>query len=234
MRMSLKETKPDYLGHRQRIKAKFEQQGLKGWPDYEVLELLLSYAAPRKDSKTIAKALLSKYRTLVNVLNAEVADLQRIKGIAHHSALFLKLLKDVAVLYAQHELHARNLLSSPQLVYAYLKARLKGEGREEFIVLFVDNRNCLIAVEHLSTGTVTEASVHPRTVVERAFYHQAVGVIIAHNHPGRSLEPSVQDQQLTKKLKGALATVDLHLLDHIIIAGNDYYSFKAHGLSCLN
>lgn len=230
---TLKETKPNYIGHRQRIKTKYEQQGLKGWLDYEVLELLLAYAAPRKDSKPIAKALLSKYKTLVNVLNAGIEDLQTVKGVAHHSALFLKLLKDVAVAYAQHDLQARNLLSSPQLVYAYLKARLKGQSKEEVVLLFVDNRNCLIAVESITSGTVGQASVHPRNVVERALYHHAAGLIIAHNHPGRSLEPSLQDRQLTKTLKAALATVDVGLLDHIIIAGNDYFSFKAHGLSCL-
>ena len=160
--------KPSYLGHRQRIKEKYEKSGIDGWLDYEVLELVLSYAVPRKDTKPIAKELLSRFKTINGVLDSDRKELQSIKEISGHTALFLKLLKDVAILYAENGIHNRNLLSSPQVVHDYLKASLKGAVDEEFKMLFLDSRNQLIAVETFKVGTVNRSVVYPRKVVERA------------------------------------------------------------------
>ncbi|HEX7319410.1 MAG TPA: DNA repair protein RadC [bacterium] len=218
--------KPSYIGHRQRIKEKYEKSGIDGWLDYEVLELALSYAIPRKDTKSIAKELLSRFKTINGVLNADQKNLTPISGISTHTALFLSFLKDVAILYAKNGLHNRDLLASPQVVYDYLKVSLKGAVNEEFKILFLDNMNQLIIVETFKTGTVNRSVVYPRRVVERALYNHAVGVIIAHNHPSGSLQPSQDDRKITKAIKEALKTVDITLLDHIIIGNNDYYSFR--------
>lgn len=218
--------KPDYIGHRQRIKEKYEKSGTEGWLDYEVLELALSYAIPRKDTKTIAKELLSRFKTLNGVLDADRKELQDINGVSKHSSLFLNLLKDISVLYVEKGIHNKDLLSTPQLVYDYLKVSLKGLTDEEFKMLFLDSRNQLIAMETLKTGTVNRSIVFPRKVVESALYHHTVGVIISHNHPAGSLEPSQEDQDMTRAIRKALKTVDIALLDHIIIGGNDYFSFK--------
>ncbi|MBS1258496.1 MAG: hypothetical protein MAG551_01555 [Candidatus Scalindua arabica] len=218
--------KPDYIGHRQRIKEKYEKSGMEGWLDYEVLELVLSYAIPRKDTKTIAKELLSRFKTLNGVLDADRKELQGMNGVSKHSSLFLNLLKDISVLYVEKGIHNKDLLSTPQLVYDYLKVSLKGLTDEEFKMLFLDSRNQLIAMETLKTGTVNRSIVFPRKVVERALYHHSVGVIVAHNHPAGSLEPSQEDQDITMAIREALKTVDIALLDHIIIGGNDYFSFK--------
>ena len=218
--------KPSYLGHRQRIKEKYEKSGIDGWLDYEVLELVLSYAVPRKDTKPIAKELLSRFKTINGVLDSDRKELQTIREISEHTAFFLKLLKDVAILYAENGIHNRNLLSSPQVVHDYLKASLKGAVDEEFKMLFLDSRNQLIAVETFKTGTVNRSVVYPRKVVERALYNHAVGVIIAHNHPAGTLQPSQDDRGVTIAIKEALKTVDITLLDHIIIGNNDYYSFR--------
>ena len=144
--------------------------------------------------------------------------------------MFLSFLKDVAVLYAKNGLHNRDLLASPQVVYDYLKVSLKGAVDEEFKMLFLDNRNQLIAVETFETGTVNRSVVYPRKVVERALYNHASGVIIAHNHPAGTLQPSQDDSTITNAIKTALETVDIVLLDHIIIGGNSYFSFKENGL----
>lgn len=221
-------TRPDYIGHRQRIKEKYEKSGMERWLDYEVLELALSYAIPRKDTKTIAKELLSRFKSLNGVLNADRKELQGINGVSKHSALFLNLLKDISVLYVEKGIHNKDLLSTPQLVYDYLKVSLKGLTDEEFKMLFLDNRNQLIAMETLRTGTVNRSIVFPRKVVERALYHHTVGVIIAHNHPAGSLEPSQEDQDITRAIREALKTVDIALLDHIVIGGNEFFSFKEH------
>lgn len=218
--------KPSYIGHRQRIKEKYEKSGLEGCLDYEVLELVLSYAIPRKDTKPIAKELLARFKSLNAVLDADAKDLETIKGISRHSALFLRLLKDISVLYLEQGIHSRDLLSSPEVVCDYLKVALKGLANEEFKMLFLDNRNQLLAMETLKAGTVNRSVVFPRKVIERALYHHAVGIIIAHNHPAGTLEPSVEDQEVTRMISNALKIVDIKLLDHIIIGGNEYYSFK--------
>ena len=222
--------KPSYIGHRQRIKEKYEKSGIDGWLDYEVLELALSYAIPRKDTKSIAKELLSRFKTINGVLDSDIKELRTINGISNHIALFLNLLKDIAILYLEKGLHNKDLLSSPQVVYDYLKASLKGAVDEEFKTLFLDSRNQLIAVETLKTGTVNRSVIYPRKIVERALYNHAAGVIIAHNHPAGTLQPSQDDNTITNAIKTALETVDIVLLDHIIIGGNGYFSFKANGL----
>ena len=222
----IKSQKPSYIGHRNRIKDKYSKSGINGWHDYEVLELALSYAIPRKDTKSIAKNLLSKFKTMNGVLDADRKDLEVITSISEHTALFLKLLKDVAILYMEKGIHNRDLLSSPQIVYNYLRTALKGAVDEEFKMLFLDSRNQLITIETLKTGTINKSAVYPRKVVERALYNHAVGVIIAHNHPSGALQPSQNDREIAKAIKDALKTVEITLLDHIIIGNNDYFSFK--------
>jgi DNA repair protein RadC len=218
--------RPSYIGHRRRIKKKYEKSGIDGWLDYEVLELVLSYAIPRKDTKPIAKELLSRFKTINGVLDSDRKELQTIREISEHTAFFLKLLKDVAILYMENGIHNRDLLSSPQVVYDYLKVSLKGAVDEEFKMLFLDSRNQLIAVETFKIGTVNRSVVYPRKVVERALYNHAVGVILSHNHPAGTLQPSQDDRGVTIAIKEALKTVDITLLDHIIIGNNDYYSFR--------
>jgi DNA repair protein RadC len=226
----VKTQRPTYIGHRQRIKEKYKKSGIKGWLDYEILELVLSYAIARKDTKPIAKELMAKFKTINGVLDADSKDLESVSGVSEHTSLFLKLMKDIAVLYLEKDLHSKDLLSSPELVFDYLKASLKGCVDEEFKTLFLNSRNQLIAIEGLQTGTVNRSAIYPRKIVERSLYHHAVGVIIAHNHPAGTLMPSKEDCVVTKSVKDALKTVDINLLDHIIIGGNDYFSFNKKGL----
>ena len=223
-------SKPDYLGHRKRIKEKYKAGGLKGWLDYEVLEFALLYAIPRKDTKVIAKELLSKFKSINGVLDADRKELKKVYGISEHTALFLNFLKDIAVFYLEKGLYKKDLLSSPDVVYDYLKASLKGALDEEFKAVFLNNRNHLLAVETIQTGTVNKSVVYPRKIVERALYNHAASVIIAHNHPGGSLKPSEDDCRVTKAIKEALKTVDIVLLDHILIGGDSYFSLRENGI----
>ena len=123
----------------------------------------------------------------------------------------------------------KDLLSSPQIVYDYLRTALKGAADEEFKMLFLDSGNKLISIETFESGTVNHSVVYPRKVVERALYNHAVGMIIAHNHPSGTLQPSQEDLKITKAVKDALKTVETVLPDHIIIGNNNYYSFKNNG-----
>jgi DNA repair protein RadC len=219
-----------HKGHRQRIKDKYKKSGISGWLDYEVMELVLSYAIARKDTKPIAKELMAKFKTINGVLGADSKDLESVSGVSEHTILFLKLLKDISVLYLENDLHRKDLLSSPDLVFDYLRASLKGCVNEEFKTLFLDSRNQLIAIEGLQTGTVNRSAIYPRKIAERALYHHAVGVIIAHNHPAGTLAPSNEDGTVTKAIKDALKTVEISLLDHIIIGSNGYFSFNKKGI----
>lgn len=222
--------KPDYIGHRKRIKEKYKAGGLNGWLDYEVLEFALLYAIPRKDTKVIAKELLSKFKSINGVLDADRKELEKVYGISEHTALFLNFLKDIAVFYLEKGLYKKDLLSSPDVVYDYLKASLRGALDEEFKAVFLNNRNHLLAVETIQTGTVNKSVVYPRKIVERALYNHATSVIIAHNHPGGSLKPSEDDCRVTKAIKEALKTVDIVLLDHILIGGDSYFSLRENGI----
>jgi DNA repair protein RadC len=225
-----KASEPDYIGHRKRIKEKYKRGGLKGWLDYEVLEFALSYAILRKNTKPIAKELLARFKSINGVLDADRKELESISGISEHTALFLSFLKDIAILYLEKGLYNKDLVSSPDVVYDYLKVSLKGTPDEEFRAIFLNSRNCLLAIETIQTGTVNKSVIYPRKIVERALYNHATGVIIAHNHPGGSLKPSEDDCRVTNAIKDALKTVDIVLLDHILIGGDSYFSFKENSI----
>jgi DNA repair protein RadC len=217
-----------YFGHRQRIKSKFRESGISGWHDYEILELILSYAIPRKDTKPIAKNLIEKFENLNNVINADIKDLIEVKGISEHTAIFIHLFKDISLKLLEKKMYTINLVSSPDTAYDYLKIIIGNSSDENFIAIFLNHRNLVIASEILQKGTIDEAVVYPRKVVERALYHHAANIVISHNHPAGSLEPSVDDIKVTKQIKDALKTIDIGLLDHIIVTKNGYYSFREH------
>lgn len=226
----MEKSPPHYIGHRDRSRQKYLREGISGWHDYEVLELLLYYPIPRKDTKLLAKNLLKKFKTVSRVLNADIKELREVEGISDNTAVFLKLMQDITVLCRHEELDGRDLLNSPGLVSEYLKSSLKYSPDEEFRVLFLNTRNRLIEAETLHTGTVNRSVVYPRKVVERALYHHAAGVILSHNHPAGSLSPSPDDIEATKSIRKALDTVDINLLDHVIIGGNGYFSFAENGI----
>jgi DNA repair protein RadC len=224
------ENNPEYLGHRQRIKDKYKAAGLDGWHDYEVLELALGYAFPRRDTKPLAKALIAKYKTLGAVLDTDTQALCSELKISEHSALFIRLLRDIARLYYKDAVLRADPVSSPSAAVTYLTAALKGCRDEEFHALFLDAQNRVIATEAIHEGTVNRSVIYPRKIVERALHYKANSAIIAHNHPGGSLKPSEDDRQATIAVQKALETVEITLLDHIIIGGTGYFSFKENDL----
>ena len=221
---------PDYTGHRSRLKEKYSKCGIKGWLEYEVLEFALIFVIPRKDTKPIARELLSRFKTLNGVLNADIKELEEIKGVSAHTAMFICLLKDISVCSFEKNLYDKDLIASPEVACDYLKAALNGSCNEEVRALFLDSRNRLVALENIQEGTVNSSVIYPRKIVERALYNHAAGVIIAHNHPAGSLTPSAADIKSTKVIKDALKTVDIGLVDHIIVGGNGYFSFKENGV----
>ena len=216
-----------YEGHRERLRQRFEKSGLQGFHDYEVLELLLTFVIPRQDTKPIAKELINKFKNFPAVLNADINDLQNIKGIKDRSAQFIKILKEI-ISYLFEERAKNEEIQFTKLVdlVDYLKATIGGNKNEVLRILYLNSQNKLIHSENLSEGTVTETVAFPRRVVEGALKNNATSVIIAHNHPGGIPEPSENDNSITEQIKNALKTVNISLQEHVIIADSGFYSYR--------
>lgn len=219
-------------GHRSRLRERFLKGGLAGFHDHEILELLLTYAIPRKDVKPIAKELLKKFgNNLASVLDAPVEVLQfEVDGIGRSAATLISLVPRLFDSYQTSRRARGETFCSTQSAVSYLRAQLGTERNEVFCVLALDSQNKLIAAENIQRGSVNRTAVFPRLVAEASLKHRATAVILAHNHPGGSPTPSAADRQLTKKLKNMLADLDIVVHDHIIVAGLDqYYSFAESG-----
>jgi len=221
--------KPDYLGHRQRLKKRFADHGLDSLQDYEVLELLLGYAVPRRDVKPAAKELLRNFKTIKRVIDAPLDRLQEITGVGPQAALLLKLCRDLLKLYLEAPDLERQVVKSPEQIANLCRARLEGLSEEQFLVLFLDNRHRLIKSEVMHRGTVDMSVVYPREVLSRALKYRAAAILVAHNHPGGSRTPSVEDVRITADLQKAAATLGIRLLDHLIVAESQVVSLKESG-----
>ena len=222
------ENVPD--GHRKRLREKFIKSGLTGFADYEVVELLLSLGTPRKDCKPQAKEALKKFKTLRGVLSASTEELQQIKGIGPHSAFGIKLMQDVAREYLKEKIIDQPAFQSSQEIFDYLYHSMRDLNKEIFKVIFLNSQNQIIDTSDLFEGTVNSAAVAPRQIVEQALAHHAAALIFAHNHPSGNCEPSKNDKDITRDLVFAGGTVQIKILDHLIIGNNRYYSFAGYGL----
>ncbi|MCK5836694.1 MAG: DNA repair protein RadC, partial [Desulfobacula sp.] len=169
-------------GHRKRLKDRFFKNGLNGFHDYEVIELLLTLATPRKDCKEAAKAVLEKFETLQQVFEASVKDLCTVNGIGPKNALGIKLIKSVTDRYLEKKVIRTDPLSNSKALFDYLYLSMGSKDRECFKVMFLDAKNRVIATETLFTGTLTASSVYPREVVRAALDRSAAALIFAHNH----------------------------------------------------
>lgn len=176
-----------YHGHRDRLRARYREHGDAALADYEILEMLLFRLIPRKDTKPIAKALISRFGTLAGVFGAPIALLQEVNGIGEAVALDLKLISTIGHRTLKSELRQKHLLSSWSAVIDYCHAAMAYETKEQFRILFLDKRNTLIADEVQQTGTIDHTPVYPREVVKRALELSATAIILVHNHPTRPI-----------------------------------------------
>ena len=217
-------------GHRQRLRDKFLKSGLDGFHDYEIIELLLTLGTPRKDCKQPAKDALKQFGSLKDVLEASPTDLKSIKGIGDNNVFGLKITQAVSRRYLEDRIIDADFVRSSDEVIDYLRHNLRDKNRETFIAIYLNGRNQVIKMEALFEGTLTTSAVYPREVVKRALDHDAAALVFAHNHPSGNPNPSEDDLSITKKLKDAAEAIDISIHDHLIIAGNDVYSFADHGL----
>lgn len=216
-------------GHRKRLRQRFERSGLEGFHDHEVLELLLSYAIPRRDVKPIAKDLLAHFGSLAAALDASLASLQERDGMGPHAAVLLCVIPRLLDRYHQDRWKENPSFNSTQKAASYLFSLLGTQRNEAFYLLALNSQNTLIASEEIQRGSVNRTAVFPRLVVEATLKHRATAVILAHNHPGGDPTPSDADRELTRKLKRILNDLEIQVHDHIIIAGPHHFSFAENG-----
>ncbi len=216
-------------GHRQRLRERFERSGLQGFHDHEVLELVLTYAIPRKDVKPIAKRLVTKFGSLAAVFDASSVELEQVEGIGPYAAGLITIIPRLVDRYHQDRWKKQQItFCSTMDAVGYLAALLGTERNEVFCILALNSQNAMIARE-IQRGSINRTAVFPRLVVEECLKHRATAVILAHNHPSGDPKPSTADRQLTRRLKKVLNDLDIVVHDHIIIAGPSHYSFAEQG-----
>ncbi len=215
-----------HSGHRERLRDRFMRGGDKALPDYEMLELVLFNAIPRRDTKPLAKELIARFGTFAEVVSTPETRLREIKGVSERVITELKLVRAAALRLMQGQIMERKVLSSWDQVVAYCRAAMAYETREQFRILFLDKKNNLIADEMQQQGTVDHTPVYVREVVKRALELSATAIILVHNHPSGDPTPSRADIDMTKMIIDAAKPLGVVVHDHIIVGRDRVASFK--------
>ena len=222
-------TDADYLGHRDRLRSKVLMFGSDVLQDYELLELLLTYAIPRKDVKPLAKELIRSFGSFAAVFNASPEELGSIKGIKDNTAAFLVAVRGCALRMAKSEFSSGPVINDWKALIEYCRLDMGSKKSECLRGVFLDSRNRLIKDELLQKGTISQTPVYPREIAKRALELGAASLIMIHNHPAGDMHPSKNDIQMTKAVQNALAALDIVLIDHIIVSKSGHLSFNACG-----
>ena len=216
-------------GHRKKMRARFLETGLDAFADHEALELLLYYAIPRKDTNGIAHELMNRYGTLEAVLSAPVEDLMRVEGIGEQAAVLLKLVPKV-VQKARLSANKDTILNSTERAGSFLLERFRGEKNEVIYQLCLDKKGKLLSCRRLNEGGADSSELNLRRLVENALLASASAVILSHNHPSGIALPSTEDYVTTERVQEALRMVGVTLVDHIIVADDDFVSMADSGI----
>lgn len=216
--------------HRTRLRARFATDDGASMPDYELLELILFNAIPRRDTKPLAKRLIARFGSLASVLAADRANITQIDGAGPAVAGLIKAVHQAGIRQAREDLQERRILNSWDKVLDYCRAAIGHLPRESFHVLFLDRKNGLIAAEQQSAGTVDQTSVYPREVIKRALELHASALVMVHNHPSGDPTPSDSDIEITRAVETAGQSLGVALHDHVIIARGRHASMRALGL----
>ncbi len=214
----------------ERPREKLIELGAEALSDAELLAIFLRVGVTGKSAVDLARDLLTQFGSLNGIFAATEHELIQVHGIGTSKYVQLQAIFEMSRRALNEQLQQRDVFKSPQQVRDYLVLKLGSLAREVFLVLFLDTQNHLLATEEMFAGTLTQTSVYPREVVKRALHHNAASVIFAHNHPSGIAQQSQADELLTKQLKQALALVDVRVLDHFIVAGNNTLSFLERGL----
>jgi len=221
--------KHPHQGHRDRIRARYYNSGLDGFHDHEVLELLLYYCYPRGDTNPKAHKMLAEFGSLHNLFEADIENLTKRLGCTENIALLLNLIPALANRYFRSKWNRKVILDNEKAVGEFAIDLFVGHTLERFYVLSLDAQRRLVNTTMISQGTVDEAAVYPREVIKTAIQDKVTGVILTHNHPGGSMRPSRADMEVTRQIVEGLEYIGTSVIDHIIVAGDTYYSFAARG-----
>jgi DNA repair protein RadC len=214
----------------ERPRERLLKEGAQALSDSELLAIFLRVGVRGKSAVDLARDLIGHFGGLNGLFAASREDCTRVNGLGDAKYAQLQAVLEMARRALAEEMRGRDTLSSPTAVRDYLRLKLAGLAHETFVAVFLDAQNRVLEVEELFRGTLTQTSVYPREVVKRALAHNAGGIILAHNHPSGVAEPSQADRWLTDQLKTALALVDVRVLDHFVVAGNQSLSFAERGL----
>jgi DNA repair protein RadC len=217
-------------GHRHRMRLRLLTAGPDSIADHELLEMVLFLALPRRDTKAIARALLSRFGSYANTIAAPVPELLAIEGLGDAGAAALKTVQAAALRLARAEVMHRPVLANWDVLMTYLNAAIARERIEQFRILFLDNRNRLLADEAQGQGTVNHTPVYPREVAKRALELHATAVILVHNHPSGDPTPSRADIDMTREVKAALSVLSVVVHDHVIVGNGAWLSLRQEGL----
>jgi len=219
-----------HAGHREKLKQRFIEEGLGAFEDHQILEMLLFYTIPRRDTNEIAHRLINKFGTLEAIFDSSPEQLMEIGKVTKSTAVLLTMIPELSRKYMLMKQGKKPELGSSNKAGKYVTKLFIGRNYEAFYMCCLNSQNQLNYAALVHEGTINEAPVYPRIIVETALRYQANSVILAHNHPGGSLSPSSADIEVTRKISEALKTISVKVVDHIIVSGNDYYSFAENGL----
>lgn len=221
-----------YSGHRRRLRRRFEKNGLEGFADYEVIELLLTLAIPRSDVKQPAKELIARFGNLRGILDAPLDELRTVRGLGEVAPVALRIIRAAADLYLQQRAEQRESFADAGTLHQFWRSKIGALRHEVFQVAYLDSAYALLrdGIETLEEGTIDKAAVYPRRVMEAALRRGAAALVFAHNHPNGNVQPSEQDRILTKALVLAATTLQIKVLDHVIVSTDTVFSFRKEGL----
>ena len=222
--------KPHHLGHRARLRDRFLKGGGDALPDYELMELMLFAAQPRGDVKPLAKRLLAEFGSFARTISATPEALKQVDGVGDAAVVALKTAQAAALRLLAEEAREAPVIASWKKLLDYCRAAMALEKTEQFRLLFLDQKNKIIADEVQQRGTVNHTPVYPREVVKRALELSASAIIMVHNHPSGDPTPSRADIDMTRQVRDAAEKLGIALHDHVIIAGKEHVSLKSLGL----
>ncbi len=225
-----KKDAPHHTGHRQRLRDRFLKGGADALPDYELLELILFRAIPRRDTKPLAKALIERFGGFNEAISAPIERLLDVQGVSQAVAAELKIVQAASLRLAQAQVLERPAISSWKAMIDYCTAAMAYENNEQFRILFLDRKNILIADEIQSRGTIDHTPVYPREVVKRALELGASAIILVHNHPSGDPTPSRADVDMTKRIEDAAKPLGVMVHDHLVIGKGNHASLRQLGL----
>ena len=220
----------DQVGHRQRLRQKCDEKGAEALTDQELFELILFSLLPRIDTKPIVKTCFKRFHNFAGIISASEAELLSVKGLGRETVRQIKLMAILLNRISFERIKSKSILSNWQDLQFYCVQKLSHYKIEAFLMILLDNQNHVITIEELGQGTVNQMTIYPREVLKLALSHEAVGVILVHNHPSQDERASKEDIHLTKNLQQTLRSANITLHDHLIVAGGKCISLRNQGL----